>query len=76
MFSKKSKYKFLIVTIILLASATSFSIFGQDASLKLKYSFSDSGENVVDESGNSYHGLLKNGAKADQLHKSAGDSCF
>lgn len=67
MFSKKSKYKFLIVTIILLASAASFTMFGQDASLKLKYSFSDSGENVVDESGNSYHGLLKNGAKAEVI---------
>mgnify|MGYP003589131479 FL=1 len=41
--------------------------FAQDNSLKLLYSFLPNGNNVTDGSGNSYNGILKNGAIAEPL---------
>ena len=45
-----------------------FSVsFAQDSSLKLLYSFKTTGTDVVDDSGNTYHGILKNGASIQTL---------
>ena len=41
--------------------------YAQDNSLKLLYSFLPAGNNVTDGSGNSYNGILKNGAVAEAL---------
>lgn len=41
--------------------------FAQDTSLKLFYSFNATGTDVIDESGNAYHGILKNGASMEQI---------
>jgi len=43
--------------------------FAQDSSLKLYYSFNATGTDVMDESGNAYNGILKNGASILQLGK-------
>lgn len=63
------RYKFVALSMLILLSVFSPVMYAQDNSLKLLYSFKTTGTDVVDESGNAYHGILKNGASIQSLGK-------
>ncbi len=56
----------LLLFVLNLAGAVTFA---QDSSLKLFYPFQSTGNEVTDASGNSYNGILKNGAVTLKLEK-------
>ncbi|MHB9056894.1 MAG: immunoglobulin-like domain-containing protein [Paludibacteraceae bacterium] len=61
--------RFATVLILFFICCLQSVSFAQDSSLKLFYSFKTTGTDVVDESGNAFNGVLKNGAVIQQIGK-------